>query len=208
MKVLISGFDPFSKEKINPSWEAVKRIDLKRPDVEIDKIQIPTVFNKSIEIIEKKMLEKDYDIVIGVGQAGGRTKVSLERIAINIDDARIEDNEGNSPVDRTIDKNGKNAYFSSLPLKEILEELKRNKIPGEISNTAGTFVCNHLMYGILNTIDKYSLKAIGGFIHLPYLPSQVVDKGNIGSLPIDMDIEALEIGIDVSLKYLKEKPIK
>lgn len=146
MKVLITGFDPFGGEKINPSFEAVKKIQDKVSGAEIIKAQIPTVFKKSIEEVERLITTHEPDVVICVGQAGGRFDITVERVAINIDDARIEDNEGNQPVDKKVFRDGENAYFSNLPIKAMVSEMKNNNIPASLSNTAGTFVCNHIMY--------------------------------------------------------------
>lgn len=199
MRVLITGFDPFGKEKINPSFEAIKRLPDKILDIEIIKLEIPTVFYKSIETLRSKMCEVQPDIVICTGQAGGRTAISVERIAINIDDARIEDNEGNKPEDKPIFFDGENAYFSNLPIKKIVEGIKEIGIPAEISNSAGTFVCNHLLYGLMYYIQRDFKKTIGGFIHVPYLPEQVLEKRNTPSMSLDNIVKALEKAIEVSI---------
>ncbi|NUU99253.1 pyrrolidone-carboxylate peptidase [Marinitoga sp. 1154] len=203
MKVLITGFEPFGGEKINPSFEAVKRLDDKIMDAEIIKMEIPTVFYKSIEVLRSKMCEIQPDIVICVGQAGGRAHISIERVAINIDDARIEDNEGNKPEDKPIFFDGENAYFSNLPIKEIVNSIKNIGIPAKISNTAGTFVCNHLLYGLMYYIHRDFKNTIGGFIHVPYLPEQVIEKSNIPSMSIENITKALEKIIEVSIRYYK-----
>lgn len=200
MKVLITGFDPFGKETINPAIEAVKLLPEKIENHKIIKLEIPTVFQKSISILEKAIAKEKPDIVICVGQAGGREKISVERIAINIDDSRIEDNEGNKPIDRFIFEDGDDGYFSTLPIKAIVKNLKKENIPSEVSNTAGTFLCNHLMYGLMYLIHKKNLKIKGGFIHIPYLPSQVLDK-NMPSMSLDLSVKGLEIAIKTSLKY-------
>lgn len=140
MKILVTGFEPFGKEKINPALEAVKKLDNKINGAKIVKTKIPTIFKKAIEKLEKEIEKEKPDIVICVGQAGGRSKITVERVAINIDDATIKDNEGNKPIDNKIFKDGKNAYFSRLPIKTIVKEMTKNKIPASISNTAGTYV--------------------------------------------------------------------
>ena len=169
MKVLITGFDSFGNETINPSNLAVNSLPDSIGDIIIKKVTIPTIFKKSSKVLEKYIAEFSPNIIICVGQAGGRSKITPERIAINIDDARIPDNIGNSPIDETIRKDGENAYFSTLPIKAIVDELNKNNIPSAISNTAGTFVCNHIMYESLYlTSTKYpNIKA--GFIHIPYI---------------------------------------
>lgn len=144
MKILITGFDPFGGESINPALEAVKKLPDTILGQEIIKIEIPTVFRKSLEKIEENIQKHNPDVVISVGQAGGRFGVTPERVAINIDDARIKDNEGNQPIDISIYEDGENAYFSNLPIKAMVKEMNDNGIPASVSNTAGTFVCTML----------------------------------------------------------------
>lgn len=199
-KILLTGFDPFGEEDINPATEVVKKFsDKKIKDYEIKTIEIPTVYKKSINKIKEKINEIEPELVISIGQAGGRTDISLERIAINIDDYRIEDNEGNKPVDKAINPSGKNAYFSTLPIKKMAEKIKEKGIPAEISNSAGTFVCNHVMYGVLNYIEENELDIKAGFIHIPFLPSQVVDKKSKASMSLETVRKGLEIAIEAAI---------
>ncbi|SHE46452.1 pyroglutamyl-peptidase [Marinitoga hydrogenitolerans DSM 16785] len=205
MKVLVTGFDPFGGEKINPSFEAVKMLPNKILNVSIVKLEIPTVFYKSIETLRSKICEIQPDIVICTGQAGGRSHISIERVAINIDDASIEDNEGNKPEDKPIFFDGENAYFSNLPIKDIVKGVKSIGIPAEISNTAGTFVCNHLLYGLMYYIHKDFKRTLGGFIHVPYLPEQVINKKNVPSMSLGNIAKALEKVIEISVEYYEKK---
>ena len=207
MKVLITGFDPFGEENINPAWEAVKKIKDKIEGAEIIKKQIPTVFNKSISQLLDEIEKNQPDIVICVGQAGGRYDVSIERVAINIDDARIEDNEKNQPIDIKIFNDGESAYFSNLPIKAMVEEIKSMEIPASISNTAGTFVCNHIMYGLLYYINKKYSNIKGGFIHVPFINSQVVNKKNQPYMSLEHIVKALEASISAAIKYDTDKKI-
>ncbi|HJH55751.1 MAG TPA: pyroglutamyl-peptidase I, partial [Brachyspira hyodysenteriae] len=186
MKALITGFEPFDKEEINPSWEAVNSLHNNIDDIEIIKLKLPTVFKKSYEKLFDSLENIKPDIVICVGQAGGRYEISLERVAVNIDDAGIKDNEGNQPIDEIIFNDGENAYFSRLPIKRIKEELNKISIPSAISNTAGTFVCNHIMYSLLYYIKKNNLNIKGGFIHVPYITEQILDKPNTPYMTKDM----------------------
>ena len=195
MKILITGFDPFGGENINPALEAVKKLPDTILNSEIIKLEIPTVFRKSLETIEENKIKHKPDVVISVGQAGGRFGVTPERVAINIDDARIKDNEGNQPIDISIFEDGEAAYFSNLPIKAMVKEMMDNGIPASVSNTAGTFVCNHVMYGILYLIDKKYPNIRGGFIHVPYIPSQVTTKPNMPSMSIDDISKGLELSI-------------
>lgn len=195
MKVLITGFDPFGGESINPALEAVKMIPENIEGAEVIKLEIPTVFRKSLEKIEEKIGEINPDVVISVGQAGGRFGVTPERVAINMDDARIEDNEGNQPIDISIYEDGESAYFSNLPIKAMVKEMVDNGIPASVSNTAGTFVCNHVMYGVLYLVNKKYKNIRAGFIHVPYIPAQVVNKPNTPSMSINDIAKGLELSI-------------
>jgi len=200
MKVLITGFDPFGGEPINPAWEAVKLMKEEIAGAEIVKLQIPTVVNKSIEKVHEKMKELQPDIVISVGQAGGRFGVTPERVAINVTDARIPDNEGNQPIDVPIFEDGDAAYFSNLPVKAMVQAIKDAGYPSVLSNSAGTYICNHVMYGILYYIRKEFPTVRGGFIHVPYAASQVVDKPGTPSMSL-LDITAsLEAAVKAAVE--------
>lgn len=196
MKILVTGFDPFGGESVNPAYEAVKRLDDKVAGAEIVKVEIPTVFNKSIKRLDEAIERENPDIVICVGQAGGRYDITVERVAININDAPIEDNEGNMPIDEPIFEDGKPAYFSQLPIKAMVQKIREGNIPANISNTAGTYVCNHIMYGLHYLIDKKYPNIKGGFIHVPFLPEQVVDKRATASMNLNDIIKALTLAIE------------
>lgn len=200
MKVLLTAFEPFGGEKINPALEAVKKVNERIGNAEIVKIELPTVFRKSIDTLEKAIEDYNPDIVICVGQAGGRFDITIERIAINVDDARIVDNEGNRPVDTAIYEDGDSAYFSTLPIKNMVKEIVENGIPSSVSNSAGTFVCNHIMYGLLYMIDKKNKNIKGGFIHVPFIPSQVLDKRNMPSLSLEDITKALECAVKAAVE--------
>lgn len=201
MKVLITGFDPFGGEQINPAEEAVKRVRDNINGAEVIKLTIPTVRTKSVEAIEKAIKKHNPDIVISVGQAGGRFDITPERVAINLDDFRIKDNEGNQVVDEIIKEDGQAAYFSNLPIKGMVKHMNENGIPASVSNTAGTFVCNHVMYGILYMIDKKYPNIKGGFIHIPYMTAQVVDKKNTPYMSLDEIVKGLELAIEACTIY-------
>lgn len=201
MKLLLTAFTPFGGEKINPALEAVKLVKDKIGNIEIVKLEVPTVFGKSIKIVTEAIEKEVPDFVICVGQAGGRESITPERVAINIDDARIPDNEGNQPVDQPIFLDGKPAYFSNLPVKTMVEEIKKEGLPSKLSNTAGTYVCNHLMYGVLYTLDKKYPEARGGFIHVPFIPEQVVNKPDKPS----MSLADIVRGLEAAIMALNEK---
>ena len=200
MKVLLTGFDPFGGEAVNPAQEAVQRVSDNINGAEVIKITIPTVQTKSVKAIEEAIELYNPDIVISVGQAAGRYDITPERVAINIDDFRIKDNEGNQPTDKIIQEDGKSAYFSNLPVKAMVKHMNDNQIPATLSNTAGTFVCNHVMYGILYMIDKKYPNIKGGFIHVPYIPSQVVTKPNMPSMSASDITKGLELSIKAAVE--------
>lgn len=176
MKVLLTAFDPFGGEPINPALEAVKLVSDKVGDVDVIKLEVPTVFGKSIDTVAAAMEKEKPDAVLCIGQAGGRYDLTPERVAINQDDARIKDNEGNQPIDTPIFRDGAPAYFATLPIKAMVQAIRAAGVPSSVSNSAGTFVCNHLMYGVLYTIAKKYPGMKGGFMHVPFVPSQVVNR--------------------------------
>lgn len=200
-KVLITGFDPFGGEKINPALEAIK--ELKNNEfhgIELKIKEIPTVFYKSIKVLEEAVEEFKPDVVICVGQAGGRNEITVERVAINVIDARISDNENNKPVDMPIVENGSAAYFATIPVKDIVSNIKEAVIPASVSNTAGTFVCNQLFYGLMHIISTKYTNITGGFIHIPYLPEQAVNYKNQPSMSLLNMVKALEIAVNTAAK--------
>lgn len=199
MKVLLLGFEPFGGELINPAWEMVQEVNESQLGCYVIKKQIPTVFNRAISEACAAIEREKPDLVIALGQAGGRSNISIERIAINLDDASIPDNENQQPRDRPVVEGGPAAYFTTLPSKEIVHSLQENGLPASISNTAGTFVCNHLMYGILHYIAKSELPIRAGFVHVPYLPEQAVKHRGAPSMNLGDLIKALEVIITVSL---------
>lgn len=207
MKILITGFDPFGGEKTNPAIESVKRIDENIEGAEIVKLEIPTVFHKAADKIEEKIKEIKPDVILSVGQAGGRYDLTVERVAINQDDARIPDNEENQPIDVKIREDGKNAYFATIPIKAMVEEIKKENIPASVSNTAGTFVCNHVMYQDLYLAEKYgNIKA--GFIHVPFLPEQVLDKKDTASMSLDDIVKGLNAAVRAIVKYADKEDLE
>ena len=197
MKILLTAFTPFDGESINPALEALKILPDKIGKLEVLKLEIPTVFGKSARLALEAIEQEKPDYVLSIGQAGGRAEITPERIAINIDDARIPDNEGNQPVDWPIVPDGGNAYFSNLPIKAMVEAMKKEEIPASVSNSAGTYVCNHLMYSVLYYIKKNALSIKAGFIHVPYIPEQTVNKKDKPSMSLEEIVRGLEAAIRV-----------
>ena len=196
MKILVSGFDPIGGEKMNPAIESVKLLPDEIKGANISKVEIPTVARKSLKKLEEVIEIEKPDVVLSVGQAGGRTDISVERVGINMDDFRIKDNEGNQPIDEKIAKDGPDAYLVTIPIKAMVQKMIENKIPASVSNTAGTFVCNHVCYGMAHLASTKYPNMRTGFIHIPFLPEQVVDKRNMPSMPLEMIAKGLEYAIE------------
>ncbi len=198
MKILLTGFDPFGGEKINPALEAVKLV--KAPEgVELVKLEIPTRFGVSIDTLSRAVREIKPDAVLCIGQAGGRNAMTPERVAINVNDARIADNGGFRPCDEPIVADGPAAYFSRLPIKAMTAAMEAQGIPAKVSDSAGTFVCNHLMYGLLHLIANEFPGMAGGFMHVPFIPEQTQDKPE--GTP-SMPLETIARGIEISLQTI------
>ena len=200
MKILVTEFDPFGGEPINPVIESVKRLLDNIAGAEIIKLEIPTVRKKSLEKIEKAINEHNPDVILSIGQAGGRFDISIERVGINLDDFRIPDNEGNQIIDEPVFPDGENSYFVKLPVKAMVQNVQKNNIPASVSYTAGTFVCNHVLYGVMYLIEKKYKGKKSGFIHIPFLPQQVVDKKNMPSMELDTIVKGLTAAIEAIVK--------
>lgn len=183
-KLLITGFDPFGGEAVNPSWEAVKLLPDTVDDFVLCKLQIPTIFGAAAEKVLEKAAEFNPDVILCIGQAGGRTAVTPERIAVNIRDARIPDNAGSQPHGEFVAPDGPAAYFSTLPVEKMAEAISAQQIPATVSNSAGAFVCNDTLYALLQHYAGTNVRV--GFIHIPYLPQQ-----GTPSLPLETAVNAL-----------------
>lgn len=154
MKILITGFEPFGGESVNPAYEAVKLLPDMAGDIQIVKMEIPTVFGEAGKVVETGILQHQPDAVICVGQAGRRADIGVERVAINLVEASIPDNAGNQPMDVKVQEDGDTAYFATIPVKAMVKNIKDHGIPASISYTAGTYVCNSVMYDLLYLIDR------------------------------------------------------
>ncbi|NLW42383.1 MAG: pyroglutamyl-peptidase I [Tissierellia bacterium] len=202
MKILVTGFDPFGGESTNPSWEAVKLLPDNINGAEIIKMEIPTVFSKAGNLVIEKIEELNPDAVISIGQAGGRATITPEFIGINFVNARIPDNEGEEPIGN-ISEYGIDGIFSTLPVERMVERMKEENIPASISYTAGNFVCNHVLYSVLEYIKTNKLNTRSGFIHVPYIPSQVLDKpSNTPSMDLNLIVQGLKVSIEEVVEVL------
>jgi len=198
--ILVTGFEPFGGETVNPSWEVVKQLEgMTIDDCRVVTRQLPCVFGESLTVLNSAIDELNPTVVVAVGQAGGRVDITVERVGINVDDARIPDNRGQQPIDVAIVPNGPAAWFSSLPIKAMVAAMREKGIPASVSQTAGTFVCNHVMYGLLHKIrERTNVK--GGFIHIPYLPEQAAAHAGAPSMAAQTVKDALEIALTVALR--------
>lgn len=196
----MTGFEPFGGEAVNPSWLAVQQLPGEIGGASIDVLEIPTAFKTSVAVIREKLLEGDYDVVLSIGQAGGRAHITPERVGINIDDAGIPDNDGAQPIDEAIYEDGAAAYFTNLPVKRMVEAMTEAGIPARLSNTAGTYVCNHVLYslGYLSAHEFPGIKF--GFIHVPFVEEQVIGK-DFPSMSLEDISRALEIAIATIATY-------
>ena len=176
MKILITGFEPFGGESVNPAYEAVKLLPDMAGDIQIVKMEIPTVFGEAGKVVETGILQHQPDAVICVGQAGRRADIGVDALAINRVESSIPDNAGNQPMDVKVQEDGDTAYFATIPVKAMVKNIKLRRNPSSKSYTAGTYVCNSVMYDLLYLIDRKYPSIRGGFIHVPYATEQGVGK--------------------------------
>ncbi|MGW1076583.1 pyroglutamyl-peptidase I [Streptomyces sp. NPDC002537] len=192
-RVLLTGFEPFDGEAVNPSWEAVKAAVARPPEgIDLSAVRLPCVFGDALGALRAAVEETGPDIVLCVGQAGGRPDITVERVAVNLDDARIPDNSGARPVDAPVVPGGPAAYFATLPVKACVAAVREAGLPASLSHTAGTFVCNHVFYGLMHLAATERPGLRGGFVHVPYAPEQVTDRA-LPSLPVAAVADALRV---------------
>ena len=196
MRIILTGFEPFDGNGFNPSWEAVNRVQAPE-GVEIRKLRLPVVYGKAPALLVLAMREWVPDAVICVGLADGRTEVTPERVAVNVMDEVIPDNDGNFPHGDPIAEGGPAAYLTRLPVHEMVDRMREAGIPAKISNTAGVYVCNNLMYGLLRAIDEEPLfrDVRGGFVHVPATPEMGLPD-SVPVLPMETLVQALQIAIE------------
>lgn len=195
-KVLITGFEPFGGEQTNPSYEAIALMPNEIESAVLIKAKLPVSFEASGQALAALITEHRPDVVICVGQAGGYGAIAVERVAINLRDAASPDNDGVRPEEQPIAVDGPDAYFSSLPVKKIVTAIKLEGIPAFVSNSAGTYVCNNVMYTLLDLIHRNKLPIRGGFIHVPYSTQQAIGKTpNTPSMELDLISRGLQAAI-------------
>ena len=208
MKILVTGFDPFGSDKINPAIEAVKKLPDTIKGAKIIKLEIPTVFNKSAQVVHQAIVKEQPDYVLNVGQAGGRSALTPERVAININDGRIPDNDGYQPLDEPIQPDADTAYFTQLPIKAMAKAIRAAGLPAIVSNTAGTYVCNHIFYQVQYMRTKEFPKLKAGFIHIPFLPEQVITRPNQPSMALADIVKGLTAAIGAIVERDGQSDIK
>jgi pyroglutamyl-peptidase len=199
-KVLVTGFMPFGGEAVNPSWEVVKGL----PDVmggcRIERLKVPVEWGAAIDTVAHAIDRHQPDVVLCFGQAGGRPRMSVERVAINVDDARIPDNAGCMRTDQPVVRGAPAAYFSTVPIKAMVAGMQKAGVPAEVSNSAGTYVCNHLLYGVLNHIATTRLATRAGFIHVPFAEAQILDKPGTPAMALATMIVGAKAAIAAAIR--------
>jgi pyroglutamyl-peptidase len=198
MKALVTGFEPFDRDTINPSGEAVRLLGKRIGRLRVATAELPCSFGKSTAVLREAIEDTKPDIVLCTGLAGGRAELCLERVAINVQDARIRDNDGKRPVDKAVVKDGPAAHFATLPIKACVAELRRAGLPAAVSNSAGTFVCNHIFYALMDIAASQRWPMRGGFLHVPYAPEQAARLGAAPSMAIEDIARGVEIILEVS----------
>lgn len=200
--ILVTGFQPFGGEKINPAWEAIRVLPDSIVGSKVVKLQIPVVFGVGADVVSTAIDHINPDIVLCVGQAGGRAKITPEFVGINYRDARIPDNDGNQPHAQRIVEDGPDAYFATLPVRAMTEAMNESSIPAALSYTAGTYVCNDVMYSMLHVLATKYPNARGAFMHVPFATEQATKQPvNTASLPIEVMARGLEVALSVAVKH-------
>jgi pyroglutamyl-peptidase len=193
--VLVTGFEPFGGDDRNPSWEVCERLPGEIAGLRVEVCRVPCEFRRAIEVVAEAIERHRPALVVCLGLAAGRTHMGVERVAINADDARIPDNAGMQPVDEPIAAGGPPAYFATLPVKAMVAAMRAEGVPAEVSNSAGTYVCNHLMYGVLHYLAASGLRARAGFIHVPSSEEMALDKREAPSMALATMVRGVQAAI-------------
>src|ERR1700722_17066489 len=198
MKALVTGFEPFGGDAVNPSFEVLRLLPARLGALDVATTALPVIYGAALPVLREAIAAAAPDIVLCTGLAGGRAELSLERVAINVDDARIPDNDGNQPIDRPVVDGGPAAYFATLPIKAAARALREAGLPAAVSNSAGTFLCNHVFYGLMHEAASGGGRFRGGFLHVPYLLSQAARMPGTPSMALDQIVEGIEIILQVA----------
>jgi len=202
--VLVTGFEPFAGESRNPSWEICERLPGEIAGMRVEVCRVPCEFGRSIDVVAAAIGRHAPALVVSLGLAGGRSRLSVERVAINVSDARIADNAGAQPIDEPVAPEGPPARFATLPVKAMVAAMTAAGVPAEVSNSAGTFVCNHLMYGVLDLLAAGGARARAGFIHVPYAEEQVIDKPLVPAMALATMVKGVEAGIAAARAHARD----
>jgi pyroglutamyl-peptidase len=196
--LLLTGFEPFGGETVNPSWQVARALDGERVEgATVHALQLPCVFGAARDVLDAALARTRPVLVLALGQAGGRDGFTVERVAVNVDDGRIPDNAGQRPIDTPVVPGGPAAYFATLPIKAMVAALQQAGWPAAVSQTAGTFVCNHLFYGLMHSLRRRSVRA--GFMHLPWLPEQAAARAGQPSLPQAVQAAGVRLALQTAL---------
>jgi len=196
-RVLLTGFEPFAGASLNPSEQIVNALKARQIEgVELHTAVLPVVFTESSELLRHLIKLHKPDVVICLGQAEGRREISFERVAINLDDARLADNAGRVILDQPVVAGGPTAHLTTLPVKEMVAVVRAEGIAAGLSTTAGTFVCNHIFYAMQNELAETSV--VSGFIHVPLMPEQAGEFEGLPTMPLDQQVRAIEVAIRVA----------
>jgi pyroglutamyl-peptidase len=198
LRALVAGFEPFGGDKVNPSSLAVARLKKKYGSLVVHTATLPCSFARSTGVLQHAINKVKPDIVLCVGLAGGRSELCLERIGINVQDARIRDNDGRRPIDKPVVKGGPAAHFATLPIKACVAAMRQAGLAAAVSNTAGTFVCNHILYALMDIASRHPTPLRGGFLHVPYAPEQIARVGTAPSMAIADVARGIEVILEVS----------
>ncbi len=202
MRILVTGFEPFGGQSLNPSWEVARALHgLQLQGAQVVAVQLPCVFAQALPALQQALAQHTPDIVLALGQAEGRCDLSVERIAINVMDARIPDNAGAQPIDVPVIAGGPASYFSTLPIKSLVAGLRAAGFPASVSQTAGTFVCNQVFYALQHTLAEQGVHS--GFVHLPLLPEQAAHwpGPSLPSWPLSLQLAAVKQALDLLVAH-------
>lgn len=200
-RILLTGFEPFDKDSVNPSWEVARALHGETiAGAQVHAVQLPCVFGAAMEVLDEALASLQPSLVISLGLAGGRSEITPERVAINIDDARIPDNAGKQPIDAPVVDKAPAAYFSTLPIKAMVRNLREAGLPASVSNTAGTFVCNHVFYALMHSLARRAAPGVrGGFIHIPALPQQAARHPGMASMALEAQVAGIREAIRTAM---------
>ncbi|WP_373576475.1 pyroglutamyl-peptidase I [Parafannyhessea umbonata] len=203
MRILVTGFQPFDGEKVNPSWQVARRLPERIARAEVLRLEVPVAFGRGPRTVTQEIDRLAPDVALCLGQAGGRAGITVEFVGINQMDARIPDCDGFQPRGERIDPAGPDAFFSTVPVRRMVARMREGGVPASVSYTAGTYVCNDLLYEVLHHISAAGTGCLGGFVHVPYLPEQAAAKSpDTPSMALDHMVRAVTLGLEAAVEAL------